>query len=51
MEFFEDCYNDGDKKLYAQKYGYQEMNHHQYDKVHHTLVRIISAVINYEGDR
>ena len=48
MEFFEDCYNDGDKKLYDKQYGYKEMNHHQYDEIHHTLVRIISAVINYE---
>lgn len=51
MEFFEDCYNDGDKKFYDKQYGWEKMNHHQYDKIHHTLVRIISAVINYEGDR
>ena len=48
VEFFEDCYNDGDKKLYDKQYGWREMNHHQYDKIHHTLVRIISAIINYE---
>lgn len=49
VEFFEDCYNDGDKKLYDKQYGWKDMNHHQYDKIHHTLVRIIAAIINYRG--
>lgn len=48
MEFFESCYEDGDMKLYDTQYGWKEMNHHEYDRIHHTLVRIISAIINYE---
>lgn len=48
VEFFESCYEDGDMKLYDTQYGWKKMDHHKYDKIHHTLVRIISAVINYE---
>ena len=50
VEFFESCYEDGDMKLYDTQYGWENMNHHNYDKIHHTLVRIISAVINYGGE-
>ena len=48
MEFFESCYEEGDMKLYDTQYVWENMDHHKYDKIHHTLVRIISAVINYE---
>lgn len=49
VEFFEECYEDGDKKFYDKQYGWKDMDHHQYDKIHRTLVRIIAAVINYRG--
>lgn len=48
-EFFESCYEDGDMKLYDRQYGWKRQDHHQYDKIHHTLVRIIAAIINYRG--
>lgn len=51
VEFFESCYEDGDMKLYDKQYGFKSMDHHQYDKIHHTLVRIIAAIINYGREK
>ena len=48
-EFFAECYRRGNKDLYAKQYGYDEMDHHVYDKIHHTLVRIIKAVMDFDG--
>lgn len=48
-DFFVECYRQGNKKLYAKQYGEEEMDHHTYDKIHHTLVRIIKAVMDFDG--
>ena len=50
VSFFSECYESGDMKLYDKQYGWKHMDHHVYDKIHHTLVRIIKAVVNYEAD-
>jgi len=47
VSFFADCYEAGDMKLYDKQYGWKRMDHHVYDKIHHTLVRMIKAVVNY----
>lgn len=48
-EFFAECYRRGNKDLYAKQYGYKAMDHHSYDKIHHALVRIIKAVMDFDG--
>lgn len=49
IDMFAECYKNGNKNLYSKQYGYKKMDHHTYDQVHHTLVRIIKAVMNYTG--
>ena len=49
VEFFAECYREGNKDLYSKQYGYKKMEHHVYDKIHHTLVRIIKAVMDFDG--
>lgn len=41
-------YEQGDKKLYDKQYGWKGMDHHSYDRIHHTLVRMIKAVMSYD---
>lgn len=49
VSFFSECYEAGDMDLYDKQYGWKPMDHRVYDKIHHTLVRMIKAVVNYEG--
>lgn len=43
-----EMYEQGDKKLYDKQYGWKGMDHHSYDRIHHTLVRMIKAVMSYD---